>query len=447
MKIHSYSVPYDISVAEAPAASYPGQFIPAAFNGRDIVLLNPFCSGNGDRVLADKISFILAKEGCRVSILSFDCIQETFCRFPARKGYQDLAVLHNPLFLVSPVSIMPPQIMNQLIKSIADQYDFPTEDIALIDEMDSNVALLQTPAHYVNSLRDIGFRQVQFYRLGFSDAAIGYLPLDNAAINDIKQRCRHELELLFDSLNLTLDRSSHYFIGYISSETPVTAMQTFVVNTLIENAQDEADMNYILVVRELDSCMGRLPAAMENVLLEPADDNFNYNTYFGRVKMMLCAPDENRLSPLITVQGSGKKRINIVFCDMLPNNLFHDFIALSRSGIMSGDQSLSEFLSLKGEVPYYDMQIWKTPLVKALIRQARRTGRPELENYMRTKYIGMIYSTNEIYFKLNQGPPELFASAQFKAANACFNHKISSMLATDYIRALARPAGAGPSSL
>ncbi|MCW2257199.1 hypothetical protein M2263_003290 [Providencia alcalifaciens] len=76
-------------------------------------------------------------------------------------------------------------------------------------------------------------------------------------------------------------------------------------------------------------------------------------------------------------------------------------MCLAHSGIASGDQSLNEFISLKGSMPYYDVQPWKQDLAKGLQKfwpenkRANMTDHKMLGANMEGRYITSLFLPNK----------------------------------------------------
>ncbi len=124
---------------------------------------------------------------------------------------------------------------------------------------------------------------------------------------------------------------------------------------------------------------------------------------------MIFSPEKNgtALARLAEINGSGKRRVNIIFCNNLPKNIFQDFMYISKIGMASGDQSLSEFLSLTMKMPYYEIQPWKFHLFESISKIAKDIGGSELESWLSQRVVGRtIYGdsfSSELVSNLTKG--------------------------------------------
>lgn len=347
--------------------------------GRDVVLINPFLNGGGDIALGNRVANIALHQGCRVVIIK--C--EVGWRYPKNNTHRslslqqvdfDIASLKDPVFIVSPVGIFEVKFLNKLLAELCDQFQFIKKDAILIEEMD----LLQFEEYDLQRRKDclenMGFKTVTLCKLGFGEGAIGYLPVDEQTLVTIKARFKVELERLMDSFNLTLDKRNNYHLAYVSSTRYCWEVaKCFVFNSLVETMGERKDSNYIIVVRNFDHYNKVILDEMKKILeINETDFGPGYDAaaLFAYMRIFQIEEDGCGLRDVAQIFGKGRRHVNIGFCKNLPQNIFQDFIAISRSGMASGDQSLSEFLSISQEMPYYEMQPWKLPLVQSLSNRA-----------------------------------------------------------------------------
>jgi hypothetical protein len=100
------------------------------------------------------------------------------------------------------------------------------------------------------------------------------------------------------------------------------------------------------------------------------------------------------------VGGTGNKKIHILITTTLPSPIFKSLTSISKTGMMSGDQSLSDYLSLKQRLPYYDKQIWKEPLIDGLKERASELGGEELLNKFQSMVAGRTAYVCTLAFKI-----------------------------------------------
>lgn len=430
---------YDIykNVSEAVEVATP-DFNKGILKGRDVVVINLIGQGNGDKYLGEKIANIALDEGCRVSIISLniyspDITNSRNISLCDDEPY-DLAALHNPVFIITPMALMSTKSLCQQIEKICERYQFSKQNAILIDEMDVTQSEGRLPHHYENALKGIGFENVSANRLGFSTYSIGYLPVDDETVKAIRGRFEGELLRLFDSYNLSLTSDSHYNFAYISTDFFITSTQVFLANTLTETMGDDKDASYVMVLRQYRPDLKK--AIYEGVLgiLSEKSEELNYSRLFSKAVVGFVNNNTGEIEPYGVISGSGEKKINILFTQQLPKNLFDDFMCLCETGMVSGDQSLSEYLSLKGTLPYYSVQSWSHPLARAMVDHGAKSIRDIVEHKM--VFRGPVAGFESYKLKPNIKPQKPSAR-QLKQLDA-LNKKIASTTATQYIRTLLR---------
>ncbi|XBS68279.1 hypothetical protein ABK905_16065 [Acerihabitans sp. KWT182] len=365
-------------------------------SGRDVILMNFKMMGGGDMALAEKITAIALNLGCRivmVPIITDGKKTRMLAPFSVKMANSgaDIASLNNPVIVITPVGYYPVEALRKDIEDLCRSHNIVKQDAILIDEMD----LLNTDRlnleQKTRCLKGMGFQNIIPYKLGFSEGAIGYIPIDLNTIDAIKDRCKYELGIFLDSLNLALDVQSDYYLGYICSKQASLASRKFIFNTLVEKINDCSQSNYIIVVTELESFRTQLVISMKETLgsnEENKEIDNNAARLFSKTSIFLAGEDDHYLSKVTEISGVGNKLVNIIFCNKLPKNIFHDFIYLSRTGMASGDQSLSEFLSLTKKVPYYEVQPWKFHLAESLSKIANDVGGSELRTWFSHRIVG-----------------------------------------------------------
>jgi len=231
--------------------------------------------------------------------------------------------------------------------------------------------------------------------------------------------------------------------------------QLFVANKLIETQHDNKDANFIIVLRQLANCYrdnfdineivshkkhyfdGKetVSAALQEILTKKETEKFDLPTLFTKAQLYFSDTEHGKLEKLFELKGTGNRQINIVVTESLPKNIFEDFMCLADSGMISGDQSLSEYLSLKNTVPYYDMPPWKEGVANGLIKHAKKYG---TEDTMTSKISG---------YKLNGGIRASYLNAtqyipptpEQLIKEEVTNKKIASLKANDKIREFITP--------
>jgi len=413
-------------------------------HGRDVIIINPCCEGGGDSALAKKIASIALDERCRVTIVSIDTLEKQNYRVSEKlQSYSlhydvthDISQLHDPLFIISPLNIASVDRLKNSLKAICDEFNFLPQDALLIEEMDVLVTEHKELKRYELMLKDIGFRNVTASRLGFNEGAIGYIPTDEKTISEIKSRFEGELIRLLDSYHLSLPAESRYHLGYISSDCFSTGTQIYITNTLCETCDDERNANFIMSLRQVS--MKNMPIVVEaitNIISSQDDDmEIDYLSLFSKFSISVVDSNDGCVKIRENIIGTGTREVQVVLVNKLPKNIYDDFLLLADTGMMSGDQSLSDYLTLKETLPYYDMQPWKFPLVKSI----KKLAGEELENHLDQKVVGRVPFIGEIMYSFITNKEQAFISQKQLEQKKRLDKTLSSRTATPYIREFIR---------
>lgn len=413
-------------------------------HGRDIVLIAPCTkAGSGDYASANKISNIALEQGCRVSVVFVAAeeggVEISRKNYSCTGGLHDIGELSEPLFIVSPVGILNASDLKTVIEGICTQHGFGKNDAILIEELDvfgGAVSLQSRTA----CLQALGFSSVQPCQLGFGEGAVGYLPVSKGELSAIRSRFENELRLLLDSLNFSLDKHSSQHLAYISSNLCLTASQVFLFNTLSESRHEACDSNYVMVMRMLGE---RGAKELEKTLLEATADflgtsneHMDCSSLFGQAHIYVVDETGTSVNAVSRIEGTGVRKLNIVFVDALPHNIFQDFICLSTSGMGSGDQSLGEFLSITASMPYYDMPHWKYPFFYSVKEVSRSFGGEELERWVSARVVGRMPIVGKVIYQLDGNSLQGAYTPEFMANKRAFNQALSNRKADGHIRRL-----------
>lgn len=453
------------SVNISPPTSMRTTTLPTGeFKQRDVVIINPYMNGGGDKALGNKVANIALNDGGRVSIISMDAddISKDSCRNLSLNDptFNSINQLRNPLLIFTPVSTLEPHQIEFCIKILNQHIDFNKQKVMILDEMDvlpQDSKLLEC----INILHHNGFKSIHAYNLGLNNG-IGYLATEQKQIDNIKHRFKYELSNLMDSYNLSLKKDAHHYLAYLSAEPayrqaklPMHSAQLFIVNQLIETQHDNKDANFIIVLRQLANCYSdnfdiaelvshtkryfdgkeTISAALQEILTKKETGKFDSPMLFAKAQLYFADTQHGKLEKLFELKGTGNRQINIVVTESLPKNIFEDFMCLADSGMMSGDQSLSEYLSLKNTVPYYDMPPWKEGVAEGLIKHAKNHG---TENAMNAKISGYKLNGNirASYLNATQYIPP---TPEQLIKEEVTNKKIASLKANDKIREFITP--------
>ena len=312
----------------------------------DIVIVNPVAKGYGDYELGRKIQDL-------VTMLDYSVkIQMTTEELKEK--------LKSRLIIVTPYSFEDADTIQTYIKKnfFIDQ----STKVLMIDEMDAIDNSESNIEAYKESFQKIAIDTVDEVKIGFSSDSIGYLSMTNEECEDIQQRSKVEIKKLFDSFNMTLDPSAEYYLSYLNSATKVTAMQVFIFNTLRELQGSPSSVNYICSLGETATLNTIITIAKKlSTLAKSSPDSFSEDAAkkLSKINLMIVDVQNKKISQkeLVTI-GKGIIPINIIFLSTMnmPKRVWHNFITVSKSGMMTGDQSLTDYLRLKREMPFYEAQ-------------------------------------------------------------------------------------------
>jgi hypothetical protein len=374
---------------------------------KKIFIINPVLEGQGDLALANKIAKLIPTQASQVMVKSFQVMYRsngeliTAKELEERKKYRcdpeqssgSIDKAKSDLIVITPFSFSDPKRLANFVKE--NFFIHKDMKIVMIDEMAAS-AEFSLP-NYVKHFRNIGVQQpIEEKRLGFDKGSrfkqggIGYLALEEAECIAIEQRAKIELEKLFDSFSLNIDPSAYYYVGYLSTSLPRSSSYAFIINILGEICKMKerpSSMNFIFVfhksTRNFKKEFADLGKLLSKTHKSIADKFLTLNLF-----LINSNQKKNYVSHCCLQNFSGDIPINIIIPDeILPKNIWHDFIYLSKSGIMTGDQSLSDYLSIKKNLPFYEVRGFKKPLQASIIKYAETFGDQKLKEYIESKFI------------------------------------------------------------
>ncbi|MCL9644757.1 hypothetical protein L2090_20045 [Rahnella victoriana] len=362
---------------------------------KSIIIVNIVMAGGGDYALGKKIKDIARSTQAdgvlfTVSVKSKKFKSESEERFNPCKAVN----YNHPVIIVSPYSIMPPRALSSILADLFYQLDIVFCDtVILIDEMDITRDYGSSDRDYEVALSNLGLKNIIFHSLGFSKKSLGYLPMPDQEVIKIQKSAKRDVINLLDSYNLSLPESCGLYIAYLSSETVTMGSQIFIINTLIEEMGSQNNSAYVLVCREVNNIQ-RVLNHLKSIFSKPPYNDLFSECYISSMK------DENTITSHGYTRGTGNKKIHIVITATLPSTIFQSLTSISKTGMMSGDQSLSDYLSLKQRLPYYDKQIWKEPLIDGLKERASELGGEELLNKFQSMVAGRTAYVCTLAFKI-----------------------------------------------
>jgi hypothetical protein len=359
----------------------------ATFNGRCVIIINPIALGYGDKSLAVKLSRIIQLQNIKVEILPINI--GVFENSPSSS--EDITQICTDIISEN----------NELLASVA----MTSNNVSLVvapanllfyNEREILINLIQTTYNYKKKtpvlINEMGTLLPKCYSLGFNEKELGYLPTSNKTVTHIAKNYKINVDNLIDSFQLTFNPNHLYFLGYLSSfiEPIINAlcMILFIQNTQAEHGADHSVSHYVLsytdftkdIIQEVEQKLGLFKL------------NYTFNLYQyneNNIKLIASFNTDKQYSRIINIYCGG----------MMPQEIFFSFIKASKDGMMTGDHSLSEYISLTGSFPYYQKHSFKELMVKSILDIAEQIGGDCLKHYISTKIIGFNKYETRLDFK------------------------------------------------
>lgn len=384
---------------------------------RSVVIVNFVMGGGGDYALADKIKELVIKSGssgmiiaCQGEAIHLNVIRKI--EFGSAQGN-----LVNPMIIVAPYNLISPENMPSILQEIMTSNNFCSDTIMMIDEMDMLRNYDANEIEYREALSTLKLKTLIIHDLGFSKQSIGYLPMPKDEVIRISQKSKAEILNCLDSYNVSLPDRCDLYLAYLSSSSVVKCAQVFIINTLIEDLTRSNDAVYLLVVRQEH----QIVKVIEQIKSSFTD--IKYIHLFSKCDFSTCF-DDHHLKTYPSVTGKGSKRLHVCITKSMPATMFKNFSWRSHNAMMSGDQSLSDYLSLKQKFPYYDKQPWKDPLADGLFELANNTGGKALLEKIESLIAGPHGRESGIMARILD--PGYVPHHQLKESNKKFNAEIYS---------------------
>lgn len=367
---------------------------------RDIVLINPSMGGFGDIALGNKLAELALSQGSRVTLVrpSHDPKSAHEIRHLAPAGAEPHTVdqLQDPLIVSAPSSMTSGDWLKTLVDEVFGSQAPFRGDLALIDEMD----LTREPEFDKSqraTLRKAGFRSLSVDRLGFAEGAIGYLPLSGPQIASIRRQAPAAIANFVDSLNADLSPRSPAFLAYVSAPLHGHAETAahFIHHTLKALPAEARSATYLIVTGDIsDEDLSQLLDELGPCLREVKDIDEKPARRFRHARIVALDPGATSALREVGVEkgrGPGRRTrpdITIAVTRTLPSPVFRAALAQAEDVMTSGDQSLSEALSLRETLPFYALPEWKLSLRDAVRARAYRMGGESLERAVAVRFMG-----------------------------------------------------------
>ena len=365
------------------------------------LIINPIYAGGGDRSTGLKVRACLQTMGFNTQLLPIELPPDiNICELCDRAIIQTERLILDertrsvikakPLVVITPLNKSTCRAVKSILATIGRHLRLTSDRLLVINEMgycadDNATTLFQS---FLNSTR---FRHVKECTLGFDSAQeqIGYMRLPDSELAEIEHNHQTGIDKFCDSLNIDINtENSLLFFSYLSSGEPLMCALNFIRNSSIEiqavdeNHQHKA-FHYVFVLRDAPEEMAD---RLADELIRSPDSQFYIPGQ--RVRIFHLANDRLELDKSSENKPDGHSMNIYLARQTLPMSVFRYFIRLSSLGAMTGDNSFSEYLSIKGSLPYYEIQIWKSKFVRGLWQMADKSGINHLKGFYQARCFG-----------------------------------------------------------
>ena len=366
------------------------------------LIINPIYAGGGDRSTGLKVKACLETMGLITQLLpielpvEIDNIYELCDRAIVQTerlildDHSRSVIKAKPLVVITPLNKTYCLPVKSILATIGRHIRLVSDRLLVINEMgyysgENGAALFQT---FLKSTR---FRHVKECTLGFdrSEEQIGYMRLPDSELAEIEHNHHTGIDKFCDSLNIDINtENSLLFFSYLSSGAPLKCALNFIRNSSIEiQAVDDNHLHkafhYVFVLRNAPDTIAN---ELANDLIRLQDSQFYQPG--KRVRIFHLANDRLELDKSSENKPDGHSMNIYLVRQTLPMPVFRYFIRLSSLGAMTGDNSFSEYLSIKNSLPYYEIQIWKSQFVRGWWRLADETGIDHLKAFYQARCFG-----------------------------------------------------------
>jgi hypothetical protein len=299
-----------------------------------------------------------------------------------RNSYDNVRNNKNTIVVVTPIKTDQIIEVVNFLKIIYDQHNLKKNKIFVFSDT-ANQQIFDVRL-FIKLIK----KQVSYNTLGLYKNQLGYIPLSSTEIQSLNNNNNLFIKLLCDSLNLDICTKDHFLIGYLNLENYITPILIFLHNSLIEFQSSlpislANRLNYIFFCEykitsyELQTIVAECTNSQSIYYIEAKKINFYY--YGDNLKLIVSSKTSSESTAIVNIFFTNK---------ILPENIFNCFIKLSNYGIMSGNNSLINYISIKQELPYYCFDKQDILFIQELQEEAKHS---KLYNYYKCKFIGEDY--------------------------------------------------------
>jgi hypothetical protein len=299
-------------------------------------------------------------------------------------------------FLIAPANLLSDDYLAIFIDTIKTTYQLEDPKLFLINEM-------ATPIEYPLTTSTVTKHET--CTLGFTQNDIGFLSVDASKIAMIQDNYQTKLHKFFDGFK-NLGAHDNFFISYLSSADGTKAnshcIAVFIHNTQVEHLKYNSNSN-----SRTENTTSHYIISFDNFIAGTATE---LTTMFQGLENNETPPAiiniyEYHENGITAIEIKKKKvqsnhQINIYLGGKLPQEMFLCLIAGATDGMMTGDNSLAEYLSIKEAFPYYQMREFKSSLIDSILDTAKQFDEDILIKYLNAKIVDYDTRTNQSDFRL-----------------------------------------------
>jgi hypothetical protein len=412
-------------------------------NGRSVgvVVINPYTNGYGDIFLGLKITEIFKNKGYIVEHITvgpnylYNCEQSSTL-VELFKPHNDPIVsliekTEQQAIYVAPANIFSRKNFRILMSYFEKKYNINTNNIFCLNEMGMD---------YKFNCSEFN---LTYNALGFKDHQLGYIEVPTTEFNRIHRAHNTLLDNLLDSLNLSVSRKDHLFVAYLTEcetlEYTSNNISLFINNSQFEYNNSNAVSNYVILCKAINHA--NVSSIADSIIHQLNIDNYTLNVFsFDESgNSSFTKPIFTTIVNLTKKHEDDHRIINVFLGNcFLYKDVFYSLICAATDAMVTGDQSLSEFISFKGFFPYYNTTMHKSNLVKSVLDKAKEVGGEEFEDYMSYRFSGSFFlvenkQISKGYFNKLMDNNHYFLTNMFTEEKQNFNKEITNKTAGSFV--------------
>lgn len=315
---------------------------PDISSSRHVIVLNPILNdGAGDIYLGKKVVELLHSNGCHSTIYPIDISKRKYVPYGEHSTTKSTYHSYTHWILTPYSTIAMESLKNFIIEFVKWK---PTK-IMCIDEMDVYESCWTSgnlKRYRIETLNSVGFVDTCFHQLGFS--GLGYFQLEACTIAHIKKLALDVLPIFFGDYDDFL-----YFFMYAHLPDSVI----WFVNKMLQRPSSSRRVVFVSIG--------------------------TVSIQYDKIEKKLY----RSLQCDIKVYGSGTHVVHFITQPNVTHEMFLCLLHGCTEALVTGDQSLSEYISLTNRFPFYEERKWKGGIRLAVLKIAENN---EELDFFKTKF-------------------------------------------------------------